>query len=146
MLERATRECRMSPQIATFSPDSRPFRRRIVSASSSACVGCSWLPSPALITAQFTFSESSLTAPDSGWRTTSTSGCMAFSVIAVSMTVSPLRTEEVGTDMLMTSAPSRLPASSNEVLVRVDASKNRLMMVRPRSSDCVLSARRFCST
>ena len=48
--------------------------------------------------------------------------------------------------MLMTSAPSRLPASSNEVRVRVEASKNRLMMVRPRSSDCFLSARRFCST
>ncbi len=71
---------------------------------------------------------------------------MAFSVIAVSIRVSPLRTEEVETDMLMTSAPSRLPASSNEVRVRVDASKNRLMMVWPRSSDCFLSARRFCST
>jgi hypothetical protein len=36
MLERATRECRMSPQIATVSPSSRPLARRIVSASSSA--------------------------------------------------------------------------------------------------------------
>ena len=59
----------------------------------SACVGCSWLPSPALITGQSTFSDNSCTAPDSGWRTTSTSGCIAFSVIAVSISVSPLRIE-----------------------------------------------------
>ena len=58
MFERATRLCRMSPQIATVSPPSRPLRRRIVSASSKAWVGCSWLPSPALTTAQSTFSES----------------------------------------------------------------------------------------
>ena len=37
---------------------------------------------------------------------------MAFSVIAVSISVSPFFTEELPTDMLMTSAPSRLPASS----------------------------------
>ena len=47
---------------------------------------------------------------------------MAFSVIAVSIRVSPLRTELVATDMLMTSAPRRFPASSNEVRVRVEAS------------------------
>ena len=70
----------------------------MVSASSSACVGCSCLPSPPLMTAQFTFSARRLTAPDPGCRTTMASGCMAFSVIAVSITVSPLRTEEVGTD------------------------------------------------
>ena len=40
MLERATRECRMSPQIATVSPAMRPLARRMVSASSSAWVGC----------------------------------------------------------------------------------------------------------
>ena len=45
----------MSPQIATSRPSIRPLRRRIVSASSSAWVGCSWLPSPALITAQLTW-------------------------------------------------------------------------------------------
>ncbi len=37
------------------------------------------------------------------------------------------------TDMFITSAPSRLPASSNEAWVRVEASKNRLIRVRPRS-------------
>ena len=59
------------------------------------------------------------------------SGRMAFSVIAVSSSVSPLRTEEVATSMLMTSAPSRLAATSKLVRVRVEFSKNRLMTVRP---------------
>ena len=35
--------------------------------------------------------------------------------------------------MFITSAPSRLPASSNDDCVRVEASKNRLIWVRPRS-------------
>ena len=35
--------------------------------------------------------------------------------------------------MFITSAPSRLPASSNEDCVRVEASKNRLICVRPRN-------------
>ena len=140
MFERATRLCRTSPQIATVSPPSRPLRRRIVSASSSAWVGCSWLPSPALMTAQSTFSDSSCTAPDSGWRTTSTSGCIAFKVIAVSISVSPLRIELTATAMLMTSPPSRLPATSNEVRVRVEFSKKQLMIVRPRSNARFFSA------
>src|SRR5580704_5579239 len=58
---------------------------------------------------------------------------MAFSVTAVSISVSPLRIEDDDTDMFMTSAPRRLPASSNEDWVRVEASKNRLTWVRPRS-------------
>ena len=41
----------MSPTIATRQPSSDgPRWRRSVNASSSACVGCSWRPSPALIT------------------------------------------------------------------------------------------------
>ena len=82
-----------------------------------------------------------MTAPESGWRTTSTSGCIAFSVIAVSISVSPFFIDETATDMLMTSAPSRLPASSNEVRVRVEFSKNRLITVRPRSSGELLVRR-----
>ena len=58
---------------------------------------------------------------------------MALSVTAVSISVSPLRMEEEPTDMFMTSAPSRLPASSNDAWVRVETSKNRLISVRPRS-------------
>ena len=52
MFERTTRLCAMSPTIATFSPSIRPLRRRIVRASSSAWVGCSCAPSPALMTPQ----------------------------------------------------------------------------------------------
>ena len=71
---------------------------------------------------------------------------MALSVIAVSISVSPLRMEEEPTDMFMTSAPSRLPASSNEAWVRVETSKNRLISVRPRSDACFLSIWRLSST
>ena len=74
-----------------------PLRRRMVSASSSAWVGCSCRPSPAFSTAQLTLEASRLTAPDDGCRTTSRSGCMAFSVIAVSISVSPFFTEDAAT-------------------------------------------------
>ena len=143
MLERATRECRMSPQIATVSPAMRPLWRRMVRASSSAWVGCSWLPSPALITEQSTFWASSSTAPAAWWRTTRMSGRMAFSVIAVSISVSPFDMDEVRVDMFMTSAPSRLPASSKELWVRVEDSKNRLIRVRPRRSSRFLATWRL---
>ena len=56
---------------------------------------------------------------------------MALSVIAVSISVSPFFTEDEPTDMFITSAPRRLPASSKEDCVRVDASKNRLIWVLP---------------
>ena len=71
---------------------------------------------------------------------------MALSVIAVSSTVSPFLIDELLTDMFMTSAPRRLPASSNELWVRVEASKKRLIWVRPRSRDCFFSISRFSST
>ena len=87
-------------------------------------VGCSWLPSPALSTEQVTFSLNSCTAPESACRTVSTSGCIAFSVIAVSISVSPFLIALELTDMLITSAPGRLPANSKDVRVRVEFSKN----------------------
>src|SRR5262245_31326309 len=74
------------------------------------------------------------------------SGCMALSVTAVSISVSPLRMEEEPTDMFMTSAPSRLPASSKEAWVRVETSKNRLIRVRPRSEVCFFSIWRLSAT
>ena len=146
MFERATRECRMSPQIVTVRPSIRPLLRRMVSASSSACVGCSCAPSPALTTEPSTFCASSSTAPDAWCRITSMSGCMALSVIAVSISVSPFFTDEVLTDMFITSAPRRLPASSNDDWVRVEASKNRLISVRPRSEVRFFSIWRLRST
>ena len=65
---------------------------------------------------------------------------MAFRVIAVSISVSPLRIDETATAMLMTSAPSRLPATSNEVRVRVEFSKKQLISVRPRKVGGLLVA------
>ena len=46
------------------------------------------------------------------------------------------------TDMFITSAPSRLPASSKEDWVRVLDSKNRLIRVRPLSRAVFLSVAR----
>ena len=57
---------------------------------------------------------------------------MASSVLHVSKSDSPLLTLELLLLMLTTSADKRLPASSNEVRVRVDASKNMLITVLPR--------------
>ena len=64
---------------------------------------------------------------------------MAFSVTAVSIRVSPLATDEARGLMLTTSAPSRLPASSKELWVRVEASKKRLIRVRPLSRSSFLA-------
>src|SRR5690606_24096830 len=47
--------------------------------------------------------------------------------------------------MLTTSAPNRLPASSKELWVRVEASKKRLMSVRPRRSSRFLFTWRLIS-
>ncbi|OIQ67932.1 hypothetical protein GALL_504850 [mine drainage metagenome] len=130
-MERATRLCSTSPQIATFRPAMRPKARRMESASRRAWVGCSCWPSPALITEQVTFCDRRLAAPDEAWRITSKSGCMAFNVTAVSIRVSPLEIDEERGLMFTTSAPSRLPASSKELWVRVEFSKNRFIRVRP---------------
>ena len=70
---------------------------------------------------------------------------MALSVMAVSISVSPFCMEEEETLMFMTSAPSRLPASSNELCVRVEASKNRLISVRPRRASRFLLIWRLTS-
>jgi len=131
MFERATRLCRMSPQIATFSPAMWPKARRMDSASSRAWVGCSCWPSPALTTEQVTFWDKRDAAPEDPCRTTSRSGCMAFRVTAVSISVSPLEIDDERGLMLTTSAPRRLPANSKELCVRVEFSKNRFISVRP---------------
>ena len=74
------------------------------------------------------------------------SGCIALSVIAVSISVSPFLIEDDEADMFITSAPSRLPASSKEACVRVETSKNRLICVRPRNVVRFFSTCRFNST
>jgi hypothetical protein len=53
--------------------------------------------------------------------------------LAVSSSVSPLAAELDDGEMLTASALSRLAAISNDVRVRVEFSKNRLMTVLPRS-------------
>ena len=64
---------------------------------------------------------------------------MAFSgVAAVSMSVSPFVTDEVATDMFITSAPSLLPASSKEDCVRVEGSKKRIDQRAPAQDGSLL--------
>ena len=72
--------------------------------------------------------------PRPGGGSTSTSGCIASRFFTVSRSVSPFTALDVEALMLITSAPSRLPASSNEVRVRVEASKKRFTTSCPRSA------------
>src|SRR3569623_219528 len=72
-------------------------------------------------------------APDSAWRTTNMSQCMASRLRKVSSCVSPLVVAEAVMLRLSTSADSRLAANSNVVRGRVLDSKNRLTTVLPRS-------------
>ena len=137
-LLRSTRLCSMSPTMATFSPAMRPLRSRMVKASSSACVGCSCSPSPALMIGDLQIRASRCAAPDDGWRSTIMLGPIASMLRAVSMSVSPLTTLELAIATPSVSALSRFSAISNEVRVRVDGSKNRLTTVRPRSAGTFL--------
>ena len=138
-LERATRECRISPTIATFSPDKSlppiPKCFRIVNASNSAWLGCSCVPSPALTTLPDIHSESAnrCAAPEAGCRITTASAPIAWSVIAVSLSDSPLLKLEPFAEKLITSAESRFAAASKEIRVRVESSANRFTIVRPRN-------------
>src|SRR6266852_4977399 len=138
MFERATRECSTSPMIATFNPAIRPLCSRIVSASSKAWVGCSCEPSPALTIAALDARARCCGAPADEWRMTMQSGAIASRFRAVSNSVSPFETLEVETLILTASADKRLAAISNEVRVRVDGSKKRLMTVRPRRAGTFL--------
>src|SRR3982074_3655459 len=65
-------------------------------------------------------------------RTTMASTPMACSVWAVSLKDSPFDREDLASPVkLITSAERRLAASSKEIRVRVEDSKNRLHTVRP---------------
>ena len=130
--ERSTRLCSRSPMIATFRPRIRPLCWRMVKASSSAWVGCSCMPSPALMMRERQMRASRSHAPDAPWRMTIMSGDIASMLRAVSTSVSPFTTLEVATAMLRVSALSRFSATSNDVRVRVLGSKNRFTTVRPR--------------
>ena len=141
MFERTTRLCSMSPTMATLSPASFPLWRRIVKASSSAWVGCSWAPSPALITPASMRLASMWGTPGWAWRMTTRSGAMACRLSAVSISVSPFSSAEPEVEKLMLSADRRFSAISKLERVRVEASKKRLSTVLPRRVGTFLIAR-----
>jgi hypothetical protein len=122
--DRATRLCRTSPTIPIRFPAIAPSRSRIVAASSSACVGCSCVPSPALTidVASPTQPANRCAAPEAGWRTTMQSAPIADSVSAVSRSDSPLPTLDPDAETLIVSALIHLPAASKETRVRVEFS------------------------
>src|SRR5712691_3883694 len=137
--ERATRLCRMSPRMVTFSPMSALLRSRMVSASSRACVGCSWVPSPALITGISSRPATNSGAPEALCRITMQSGFMASSVRTVSSSDSPLRRLETSACRFIVSAPRRAAAVPKLMRVRVEGSKNASATVLPRSVASFLS-------
>ena len=85
-------------------------------------MGCSWVPSPAFSTLPFTQRVSVSGAPLDEWRITIASAPIAWSVSAVSFRLSPLETLEPLVEKLITSAESRLAASSKLIRVRVEFS------------------------
>ena len=101
--------------IATRNPSMRPLRSRMVKASSSACVGCSCAPSPALTMLARQMRANWCGAPADEWRITMQSGDIASRLRAVSSKVSPFVTLEVEALTLIESADNRLAAISNEV-------------------------------
>ncbi len=127
--------------MTTFRPSMRFLCSRMVNASSSACVGCSCMPSPALMMRDLQIRASRWHAPEDAWRMTIMSGDSASRLRTVSASVSPLVTLDVAIAMLSVSALRRFSAISNDVRVRVLGSKNRLTTVRPRSAGTFLMAR-----
>src|SRR3990167_3942678 len=112
----------------------------MVNMSSSACVGCAWRPSPALMTwiSGATCLAMKCAAPLCAWRTTNMSACIAHRLSTVSSRVSPLLVEDEPMLRLTTSADRRLAAISKVVRVRVLFSKNTLNTDLPCSSGTFL--------
>ena len=121
----------MSPHMLIFKPSRYPILLLIVRASNKAWVGCSCLPSPALIILQLKYSANRSGAPLWGCLTINKSGFIAFKVLAVSNKLSPFFIDELIKEILITSAPSLLAASSNETLVRVEFSKKTFSTTYP---------------
>ena len=131
----------MSPRMVTFSPAMRPFFSRMVKVSSSACVGCSCAPSPALMMWELTTRERKCGAPLALWRMTMMSAFNASRLRTVSLSVSPFFNDEASAVKLITSALRRMAASSKLMRVRVDGSMKRLITVLPRRAGVFLIAR-----
>ena len=113
--ERATRECATSPQIVTTSPSSVPCRRRIVNASSSACVGCS-CSAVAGVHDRVTRRAARRTRrrPTRRGGSRRRPGASPRASCTVSRASRPSSTLDAATFMFTTSAQRRLPASSND--------------------------------
>ena len=122
MFERATREWTTSPTIVSSTPSRLPNASRSVRASSSAWVGCAWMPSPALTTRRPVVRAARCAAPDDPWRRTSVVTPVRSSVRSVSTSDSPLTTLLPATDRSTVVAPSAFAASSKLTRVRVEAS------------------------
>ena len=104
-----------------------------VRASNKACVGCSCWPSPRIQNRRNSpVATAAPPHPMTGAAPPEKSGCMALMVIAVSISVSPLATDDVAMAIFITSAPKRLPAISKLDCVRVEFSKNRFHLRAPR--------------
>src|SRR4249920_1704543 len=71
--------------------------------------------------------------------------CIASRLRAVSTRVSPLLTDEPELATFTVSAERRFSANSNEMRVRVEASKKRLTIVLPRSAGTFLIGRSLTS-
>ena len=82
-------------------------------------MGCSWQPSPALITLASIQVATRCGAPAAGWRTTIASMPIASMVCTVSRRLSPFFTDDDDTENVITSHERRLAAVSNERRVRV---------------------------
>jgi len=140
ILDLATLLFRKSPTIAAFNPSNFPNLFFMVYRSSSAWVGCWCLPSPAFITGIFTNPSTILTVPLSLCLITIKSTFIESIVFMVSIMDSPfLRLLSKG-EKLIISALSLFAAISNEVLVLVLGSKNRLITVLPRSVGTFLTS------
>ena len=83
--------------------------------SRSPCVGCSWAPSPALITLEGMRDARKCAAPADQWRITTMSIRIASRFRAVSTSVSPLETDEPTAPMFTVSAASLFSANSKEM-------------------------------
>ena len=109
--------------------------------SNKAWVGCSWVPSPALITTASTNLLNCRHDPGTGWRITAQSIFMACIFCTVSLSPSPLLTLEALAEKLVTSADNLFSASSNEIRVRVEFSKKRFTIFLPVSEGTFLMGR-----
>ena len=105
-----------------FKPANFPVFSCMEKASNKACVGCSLIPSPALIMAASICLAKQCGAPEALWRMTTISTFMLRMLLTVSSNVSPFAAEELETVKFTTSADKRFSASSKEILVLVEFS------------------------